>query len=69
MTQQEQLEIQSSKIKCGGCVSAIENGLKDFSGITEIKVDVETNIVSVKGNGLDKEVIENKLAELGYPAP
>lgn len=69
MTQQEQLEIQSSKIKCGGCVSAIENGLKDFAGITEITVDVETNIVSLKGNGLDKEVIENKLAELGYPAP
>ena len=64
----EQLDIQSSKIKCGGCVSNIENGLKDFSGITEINVDVESNVVSLKGNGLDKEVIESKLAELGYPA-
>ena len=64
----EQLEIQSSKIKCGGCVSNIENGLKDFAGITEINVDIESNVVSVKGNSIDKAVIENKLAELGYPA-
>ena len=63
----EQLDIQSSKIKCGGCVANIEKGLKDFSGITEVKVDVESNVVSVQGNGLDKTVIENKLAELGYP--
>ena len=64
----EQLDIQSSKIKCGGCVANIEKGLTDFTGITEINVDVESNVVSVKGNDLDKTVIENKLAELGYPA-
>lgn len=64
----EQLDIRASKIKCGGCVSNIENGLKDFAGITEIKVDVESNVVSVQGNELNKEQIESKLAELGYPA-
>ena len=64
----EQLEIQASKIKCGGCVSNIENGLKDFAAITAVKVDIESNVVSVEGNGLDKEAINNKLAELGYPA-
>ena len=64
----EQFEIQASKIKCGGCVSTIEDGLKDFAGISEMKVDIETNVVSVQGNELDKESIENKLAELGYPA-
>ena len=64
----DQLEIQSSKIKCGGCVANIEKGLADFAGITEVSVEVESNVVSVKGNELDKTVIENKLAELGYPA-
>ena len=68
MSQTEQLDIQSSKIKCGGCVSAIENGLKDVAGISEVKVDIESNVVTVNGNGLDKDAIENKLAELGYPA-
>ena len=64
----EQLDIQSSKIKCGGCVANIEKGLKDFAGITEVKVEIESNIVSLQGSELDKTVIENKLAELGYPA-
>jgi len=64
----EQINIQSSKIKCGGCVSNIENGLNGFAGITEVKVELESNIVSVKGSELDKTLIENKLAELGYPA-
>jgi copper chaperone len=64
----EQLDIQSSKIKCGGCVANIEKGLKDYAGITEVKVELESNIVSLQGNKLDKTVIENKLAELGYPA-
>ena len=63
----EQLDIQSSKIKCGGCVANIEKDLKDFAGITEVKVDIESNIVSLQGSELDKTVIENKLAELGYP--
>lgn len=63
----EQLELQSSKIKCGGCVANVEKGLMGFSGITEVKVDVESNIISLQGNGLDKAIIENKLNELGYP--
>lgn len=63
----KQLDIQSSKIKCGGCVANIEKGLDGFAGITEIKVDIESNVVNIKGSELDKAVIENKLAELGYP--
>ncbi|MCK5611614.1 heavy-metal-associated domain-containing protein [Candidatus Pacearchaeota archaeon] len=63
----ENLDIQSSKIKCGGCVANIEEGLTGFAGVTEIKVDLETNIVHLQGNELDKDSIENKLTELGYP--
>lgn len=63
----ENLDIQSSNIKCGGCVSNIEKGLASFAGITKVKVDIETNIVHIQGNELDKESIENKLSELGYP--
>ena len=63
----EELKIQSSKIKCGGCVANIEKGLAGFAGITEVKVDIESNVVNVQGSDLDKAVIENKLSELGYP--
>ena len=64
----EKLDIQSSNIKCGGCVSTIETGLNGFAGITDVKVDIESNVVSIQGKELDKTVIENKLTELGYPA-
>ena len=64
----EQIDIQASKIKCGGCVANIEKELTDFAGITEVNVGIESNVVSVKGNELDKTIIENKLAEIGFPA-
>lgn len=64
----EQLKIQSSKIKCGGCVANIEKGLNSFTGVSEVKVDIESNVVTVQGNDLDKAALENKLTELGYPA-
>jgi copper chaperone CopZ len=64
----EQLTIQASKIKCGGCAGNIKKGLDGFAGVTEVNVDIATNIVSIQGNDLDKTAIENKLTELGYPA-
>ena len=64
----QQLKIQSSKIKCAGCASNIEKGLDGFSGVSNVSVDIESNIVNVEGNDLDKALIENKLAELGYPS-
>ena len=63
----EQIELQSSKIKCGGCVANIEKGLSEIEGVTEVTVELESNIVNVQGSELNKEVLKNKLAELGYP--
>ena len=62
-----QLELQSSNIKCAGCVANIEKGLTGFSGITEIKVDVASNIVTLQGTEIVQSDIEAKLNELGYP--
>lgn len=63
-----QLDIQSSKIKCAGCVSNLEKGLNGFSGITEVKVDIESNIINIQGDNLDESSIRKKLTELGYPS-
>lgn len=63
----EQLEIQASNIKCGGCVSNIEQGLDNFAGISEVKIDIETNIITLQGKHLDEVLISQKLTELGYP--
>jgi len=63
----ELLELQSSNIKCAGCVANIEKGLTDFSGITEIKVDIASNMVTLTGTKMVQSDIEAKLNELGYP--
>lgn len=63
-----QLDIQSSKIKCSGCVSNIENGLKDIKGISEINIDIKSNIINIQGDNLDGNLIKKRLSELGYPA-
>ena len=63
----EQLELQSSNIKCAGCVANIEKGLTGLLGITEIKVDVASNMVTVRGTEMVQSDIETKLNELGYP--
>ena len=64
----DKLEIQASNIKCGGCVTTVTDGLKDLPGVTEINVDIPSNVVTVNGENLDKAVIKSKLSELGYPA-
>jgi copper chaperone CopZ len=63
--QSEQFTVQN--IKCGGCVSAIENGLKGLSGISEVTVTIEGGRVEVRGEALERAAISAKLAELGYP--
>ncbi|MEJ2141325.1 MAG: heavy-metal-associated domain-containing protein [Gammaproteobacteria bacterium] len=64
----DKLEIQASNIKCGGCVSNVQNGLKEMDGIATVEVDIPSNKVTVEGSELDQSAIEAKLAELGYPA-
>ena len=54
-------------VKCGGCVSNIENGLKQLPGIADVEVVIESGRVSVRGEELDRNRIAGKLTELGYP--
>lgn len=63
--QTEQFTVRN--VKCGGCVSAIENGLKGLESVTGVSVTIEGGRVEVKGESLDRTTLSAKLAELGYP--
>ncbi len=63
--QNEQFTVQN--VKCGGCVSAIENGLKELAGVSEVSVTIDGGLVNVSGDALDRATLSAKLAELGYP--
>jgi copper chaperone CopZ len=61
-----ELELTASNIKCGGCVQAIRDGLRELA--TSVDVDIDSGKLSLSGEQLDEATIRNKLAELGYPA-
>ncbi|MDH5784579.1 MAG: heavy-metal-associated domain-containing protein [Chromatiales bacterium] len=63
----QNVQFNVQNIKCGGCVAAVENGLKEMAGVSEVKVTIEGGLVEVSGDGLDRATLGAKLAELGYP--
>ena len=54
-------------VKCGGCVSAIENGLKALPGVGSVEVVIDGGKVTVAGSEISREQLSAKLRELGYP--
>ena len=63
-----QTEIFTVKnVKCGGCVSNIQTGLKELEGVTEVEVVIDNGQVTVRGDALARDTLTAKLAALGYP--
>lgn len=54
-------------VKCGGCVSNIQNGLKGLPGVSGVEVVIAGGQVTVSGEALDRAALAAKLAALGYP--
>jgi copper chaperone CopZ len=63
----ETIEFKAQNIKCMGCVSTIQDGLKTLSGIDKVDVDVDSKQVTISGHELSKEEIIDKITALGYP--
>ncbi|MEN8170261.1 MAG: heavy-metal-associated domain-containing protein [Pseudomonadota bacterium] len=63
--QNEQFTVQN--VKCGGCVSTIENGLSELDGVSEVSVTIDGGLVTITGESLDRAQLAEKLASLGYP--
>jgi len=64
----EQIELDVENVKCGGCASTIEEGLKSLAGIENVEVEIESGHVSISGDSLSEAAIREKLAALGFPA-
>ena len=55
-------------LKCGGCANTITNSLSKMDNVTDVKVDVETSIVSFEVTSEEaKAKVIAKLNSLGYP--
>ncbi|WP_328601085.1 heavy-metal-associated domain-containing protein [Actinomadura physcomitrii] len=53
-------------ISCGHCVNAISGEVRQVPGVREVAVDVDTKVVTVRGNGLDDAALRAAIDEAGY---
>jgi copper chaperone len=51
---------------CANCERAVREELSDVKGVTGVDVDLETKLVTVKGESLDDAALRAAIAEAGY---
>lgn len=56
-----------ANLKCSGCATTIKNDLLAIKGVAETVVDIEKDTVDITYDGIDRQVIIDKLYSLGYP--
>lgn len=61
------MEIMATKVKCGGCVTIIQDGLGKIDGVSSVLVDVASGKVTLDAENVSRNEIVSQLAELGYP--
>ncbi len=54
-------------IKCAGCTTNIKNSLTEQNIVNDVEVNIDSGEVIVNGQGLDRHMLTEKLANLGYP--
>lgn len=59
--------IYVENIHCGGCVKSIKESLGKLPGVQEVDVFKEEEKLLVSGSELDRHIILDKLAAMGYP--
>jgi copper chaperone len=51
---------------CGHCVSAVTGEVSKVSGVTDVRVDLDANSVTVTGEAFDDAAIAAAVDEAGY---
>jgi copper chaperone len=55
-------------IHCGHCERVVKEEVGAVAGVESVDVDLETKLVSVRGDGLDDTQLRAAIAEAGYEA-
>jgi len=53
---------------CDHCRAAVEGELRQVSGVDAVDVDLETKLVTVRGDNLYDEALRAAIDEAGYEA-
>jgi copper chaperone len=64
-----QEKIMVANLKCNGCATTIKKELLKIKGVTDVRVDLEDDVVEVSysNSDVDRGAITKKLHFLGYP--
>jgi len=55
-------------IHCGHCALSIKEEVSEVSGVEAVDVDVETKVVTIRGEQLADDTLRVAIAEAGYEA-
>ena len=64
----EQIEYRVPDMSCGHCQKAVTEAISPVAGVESVRVDLETKLVTVEGEGLDDAALRAAIAEAGYEA-
>jgi copper chaperone CopZ len=55
-------------IHCGHCGMSIREEVSEVEGVEEVAVDIDSKIVTIRGNRLSDERLRSAIEEAGYEA-
>jgi copper chaperone CopZ len=53
-------------MSCGHCEAAVKGEVTKVTGVTGVQVDLETKVVTVEGDGIDRAAVVAAIDEAGY---
>jgi len=53
-------------MSCGHCEAAVKGEVTKVAGVTGVDVDLDTKIVTVNGDGIDRAAVVAAIDEAGY---
>jgi copper chaperone len=53
---------------CGHCTQAVERELSAVDGVAAVEADLESKLVTVRGEALSDEALREAIEEAGYEA-
>jgi copper chaperone len=66
MSERQQLVFTVPGISCGHCEAAIKREVGAVDGVSAVEVDIDSKLVTVRGEALDGDDIVAAIDEAGY---
>ena len=63
-----QLTLTVPGMTCGHCEAAVKDEVGKVAGVTAVAVDLDTKLVTVRGDDIDRDAVVAAIDEAGYDA-